>query len=383
MHRDRLKKPLCVVDFGMIHPEGAGISRYLYELLPRMVLQGRGGRFRWRGYGRGAWQLAAMPIPADKRRRIHLRSDWLPYALGRLSSLFFQAPIWSRLDRPALYWGPAHRLPVSLPQATRCVLTIHDLSWRSAPDTMRSITRLFDRGFMGRSIQRADAVVAVSRSIADEVRELYPCDAEKVVAVPSAASLTPSTSTDLADIEPRLSSGRFLLFVGTFEPRKNLRRLLSAHVQCFATHRIPLVLVGGEGWRDASIHSAIREAEGEGRVIRVGRVSDSRLAALYAHAICLVFPSLYEGFGLPLLEAMSTGTPVITSNHGACAEVAADGGLLVDPTSVEEIAAAMNVMVSDQALRDRLAQRAAVVANRYDWDQTATTMLDVFERLLE
>lgn len=382
MRRHDPGKPLCVVDVGVMHPEGAGISRYLHELLPRMVLQRRGSQFRWLGYGRGAWQLPEMGTASGQKNGIHLRSDRFPYALGRLSSLFFQAPIWSCLDRPALYWGPAHRLPVYLPAATRCVLTIHDLSWRSAPETMRPTTRLFDRGFMVRSIKRADAVITVSRSIADEVRELYPFAAEKVVAVPSAASLTPSASTDLADIEPRLSSGQFLLFVGTFEPRKNLRRLLSAHSQCFETHRVPLVLAGSEGWRDASIHSAIREAEGEGRVIRVGRVSDTRLAALYEHAVCLVFPSLYEGFGLPLLEAMSTGTPVITSNRGACAEVAADGGLLVDPTSVDELAAAMNAMVSDSALREWLGKRAAAVAKHYDWDQAATAMIDVFEQLL-
>ena len=383
MHRDNPYKPLCVVDVGMMHPEGAGISRYLHELLPRMVLPPRGCRFRWRGYGRGAWQLAAMQAALGSEHRLDLRSDRLPYALGRLSSLFVQTPIWSRLDRPALFWGPAHRLPVHLPSETRCVLTIHDLSWRSAPETMRPTTRLFDRGFMGRSIRRADAIVAVSRSIAAEVCELYPFAADKVIAVPSAASLTPLTTIELSDIEPRLASGRFLLFVGTVEPRKNVLRLLSAHERCYATHGIPLALAGGEGWHDDSIQSAIREAEVEGRVIRVGRVSDTRLVALYAHAICLVFPSLYEGFGLPLLEAMSTGTPVITSNRGACAEVAADGGLLVDPTSVEEIAAAMDAMMSDPALRDRLAERAIAVAKCYDWEQTATAMLDVFAQLLE
>lgn len=364
-----------------MHPEGAGISRYLHELLPRLLRQPRGPRCRWLAYGRGGWQLAAMHAVSSSQYHLELRGDRLPYALGRLSSLFVQAPVWAHRDRPALYWAPAHRLPLHLPAATRCVVTIHDLCWRSAPETMRQTTRLFDRGFMRRSVQRADAVVTVSKSTADEVCAVYPSAAHKVVTIPSAASITPST-VDLAAVDPRLTSGRFLLFVGTIEPRKNLHRLLSAHALFFATHTIPLVLVGDEGWHDASIQSAISKAEGEGRIIRVGRISDMALGALYEHAICLVYPSLYEGFGLPLLEAMSVGTPVITSNQGACAEVAADAGLLVDPTSVQAIAAAMVAIVTDPTLRGRLSQRAVAVAGQYDWEQTARRMMNVFGQLL-
>jgi len=370
---------LWAVDIGMLHPRGAGISRYLRELLPRMVRLRGGAAVRWCAYGRGPWQLAGLD--AQLVGALALRADHLPDTLGRLTSLAVQLPVWSHLDRPALYWAPAHRLPVFLPSKTRTVLTVHDLCWQFAPETMRLTTRWLDRGLMRPSIERADAIVAVSHATATDLIALCPSAADKTTVIPLASGVA-ATADAPQSVDARLKPMGYVLFVGTCEPRKNLQRLIKAHTLSFARHGLPLVMVGGRGWRSAAIERAIRAGEDAGRLIRLGRLGDGDLAALYAHALCLVFPSLYEGFGLPLLEAMAFGTPVVTSNRGVCREVAGDGGILVNPESVEDIAAAILRMAEEPALRERLAARARLIAQRYDWDTSARAMVDLFDRLL-
>jgi glycosyltransferase involved in cell wall biosynthesis len=373
--------PLWAVDISTLHPRGAGISRYLRALLPRMVRLRGDGEVRWRAYGRGQWQLAGLdPQPAGAAG-IELRADHLPDALGRLTSLAVQIPFWSRRDRPALYWAPAHRLPVSLPPQTRTVLTVHDLCWRFAPETMRLTTRWLDRGLMRPSIARADAIVAISRATATELIALCPSAADKTTVIPLASGMAAPTGAPQS-VDARLKPMGYLLFVGTCEPRKNLQRLIRAHALSFARHGLPLVVVGGQGWRAAGIERALKAGEAVGRLIRLGRVGDGDLAVLYAHARCLMCPSLYEGFGLPLLEAMAFGTPVVTANRGACREVAGEGGILVNPESVEEIAAAILRIVEEPALRNALSGRARQVAARYDWDESAKVMVDLFDRVL-
>src|SRR5690606_12975910 len=148
---------------GTLTASGAGISRYLSALLPRMI-ELAGEDVRWLLYGRSSAQFEAAPGSPHL-----LRGDGLPPDSGRVLSLVTSLPLWAWRDRPAVFWGPAHRLPPGLPAATACVVTIHDLCWLRAPYTMRVSTRWLDRLLMARAVRRADAVIAVSRATADDI----------------------------------------------------------------------------------------------------------------------------------------------------------------------------------------------------------------------
>ena len=350
-----------------------GIGRYLGSVLDAMLAQA-GDRVEWLLYGRGAMAGATWP------ENVRLRSDRLPAHLGRISSLAASMPWWLEQDRPDVFWGPAHRLPLRVPGNVARVVTIHDLCWLKAPQTMRASTRRLDALLMPRALRAADRIVAVSRATAQQLREAFPDAAKKISVVHEAASrMPPPESRDLLAFLGICE--RYVLFVGTTEPRKNLRRLLRAFAQATSDDpRIRLVVAGQPGW---GAEEALRESENADladRVLWLGRIDDGTLATLYRHAECLALPSLYEGFGLPLLEALSHGTPVLTANNSAMPEVAGDAGLLVDPEQVESIADGLRRMLFDAPLRDSLASRATVQAARFSWDKAARETLAVFEQ---
>ena len=170
------------------------------------------------------------------------------------------------------------------------------------------------------------------------------------------------------------------LFVGTLEPRKNLGGLIKAYSQLSAEirDRAHLIIVGGKGWGNVNADTLVRTHGVESTVHIAGKVDDNRLASLYEHAMFLAMPSLYEGFGLPLLEAMAYGTPVLTSNISSMPEVADNAGLLVDPSCAMDIRAGLERMICDAELRADLAKRARLRSDQFSWDQAVNDMSCLF-----
>lgn len=340
-------------------PAGHGIGRYLRALLPRMIEAG-GERWQWTAYARR---------PLDARAGVETRSDGWPDGPGRIASLFLTQPAWARRDLPTLYWGPAHRLPARLPATTASVVTIHDLCWREAPHTMRPGTRWLDRIMMPIAVRRADRVIAVSGASRITLAEAFPSSAGKVRVVHEASDALPAPA-------PRAQWSRYVLAVGTIEPRKNLERL------CQAVARVPgvrLVLAGAMGWGMPSPDRIARQAGLADRCTWLGAVDDATLSTLYAHAECLAMPSLYEGFGLPLLEALSHGTPVLYGNNSSMPEVAGDAGIGVDANGVDSIADGLRRLL---AQRGTFATRAKAQAAKFSWDRAARETLAVFEEAI-
>jgi glycosyltransferase involved in cell wall biosynthesis len=199
--------------------------------------------------------------------------------------------------------------------------------------------------------------------------------AEKAHVIPLAA-----TGNSRSGLLPRPVPNPYYLFVGTLEPRKNLPRLLRAFAAI--KHRDPelkLVLAGDAGWGEQKLEQRIAELSIEDSVVLTGRLDETSLHCYYRHALALVLPSLYEGFGLPLLEAMQYGVPVITSDRSSMPEVAGDAGLLVDPEDVGSISSALTDMLENIPLRTRLAAAAAQQAIRFNWDTSAANTLAVLE----
>jgi glycosyltransferase involved in cell wall biosynthesis len=363
------------IDAGAMHA-GDGIGRYLERMVCAIDAEA-GSDVRWSLYGRG--QVHAQ---AKRLRAARARSDRMPHRVGRTLGIFTSLPAWTRLDRPDVFWGPAHRLPGVAPARTARVVTIHDLCWKLHPGTMRPITRWLDQTLMPRALHGADLILANSLSTRDDLIRHYPQHAERIrVVYPP-----PSPLPDAASAESLAQHGLtapFALFVGTLEPRKNVDGLLVAFAR-LAVERpnCQLAIVGARGWGDDPIERTIVQGGLQGRVVRLGRVDDVLLATLYRHARVLALPSHYEGFGLPLQEAMAVGTPILTSNVSSMPEVAGEAALYVEPGSVESIHSGLRRLFEDDALHARLAQRASEQAARFSRTASARAMLEVFEQAL-
>jgi glycosyltransferase involved in cell wall biosynthesis len=193
----------------------------------------------------------------------------------------------------------------------------------------------------------------------------------------------PAGKLDADDVLARLKiRGPYVLFVGTLEPRKNLVRLVRAYRRV-AAEGFPhaLVLAGPLGWHHESLMRELA-LQGPGEIVMTGEISADELDAVYRAADVFAYPSLYEGFGLPVLEALVRGVPTVASNTSAVPEVSGDAALGVDPRSVRSIAQAISSLVSDVGLADRMAGRARTQAQRFSWDETARLTLQVYERVL-
>jgi len=304
---------------------------------------------------------------------------------GLLRQLWSESylPLWAKRDGVDLFWGPTHRLPRWLPRNMARVVTIHDLVWKYASETMRPLSRLLESYQMPLAVHIADAVVADSQATADVVMEEFCLDIVRLTVVPLGANLTEST----ASFESLRQFGverPYFLFVGTLEPRKNLVNLLAAYASLpeSVKKETMLAIAGGKGWGGVDLQDTITRLD-LGKYVRLlGYVDELALATLYANAQFLAMPSLYEGFGLPLVEAMAHGTPVLTANNSSMPEVAGDAGLLVDAQDIGSIANGLNLLITNEALRKKLAENAKSNAARFNWDESARQLVKVFEKAI-
>jgi glycosyltransferase involved in cell wall biosynthesis len=362
------------VDTRLLSEPTTGIGRYLFEVLSRMVLDGH----EWYLYSHrpiiiGNWSKKNIFVRNMNLRTRVLRMLWAQTIL----------PYWANKDQIDIFWSPSHRIPRYLSSQTSCVVTIHDLVWRYAGETMRPLSRWLDSKLMMEAAIKADMIIAVSNSTARDLiiekKEL----AEKIVVISEGASsnLLISIGGEKQKIEE--STFPYYLFVGTLEPRKNLKRLIEAIslLPKEVKNLAKLLIVGGNGWGGVNVQDLIRQFGVQENVIVLGYVDDVTLANLYLNALFLVMPSLYEGFGLPLVEAMAYGVPALTSNRSSMPEVVGDAGILVDPNDSESISAALSLLLTDHSLLKRLSDNAARRATQFDWNLSAKKTLDIFKEL--
>ena len=288
-------------------------------------------------------------------------------------------PFWAAKDRLDVFWGPTHRLPRALPNKIARVVTIHDLVWKHAGATMRPLNRLAERCFMPDAIRLTDMIMADSQSTADAIASEFPWAQDRVRVVHLGATSLPEPK----GVEALNALGidhPYFLFVGTLEPRKNLCRLLEAYASLNQgiRNQTLLVIAGGKGWGNEDMAALVQLSGLTDSVRLTGYVSEEQLATLYAHARFLAMPSLYEGFGLPLVEAMSFGVPVLTSSNSSLPEVAGDAGILVDAVDTDSIATGLLQMLTDDELRNNLAARAKLNAARFSWAKAARETMEIF-----
>ncbi len=352
-----------------------GIGSYIRQLLPAL--------------GRAAPDLDIRLFHA--RFGSDVPEDWMrAYPDVELSATIRSLyPRWNLFAGPALPPPIADTdvihapLPAAIPPARdgqRLVVTVHDLAFEHEPEMFPSTWKRLYRMGMRAAAKRADTIIAPSRSTADDILAHARVPASKIEVIPEAASL-PGSDGDPDEVAARLGLQQpYLLSVGTLEPRKNLVRLIQAYRKAVVEGGLPhaLVLAGPAGWKPEALMREV-DASGPGRVILTGRLSDADLDVVYRAAWAFAYVSVYEGFGLPVLEAMARGLPVICSNTSSVPEVAGEGALLVDPTSVPDMADAIRRVLADEHVAADLATAGMEQSRRFSWDTAARRTLEVYE----
>lgn len=344
------------------------------------------------GTGRYIRSVEAALLPILGERLVSIRSRFAaphagPRTAGAMGRTLVRDLWWHQagVERAARRVGadllhlPAATGPVRGHLPT--VVTIHDLSVLHTPQNFRPWFRNYACIVIPRLARRAARVITVSETARQDIMEHLGLPEERVVAVPNGVDGRYRQATSSRkDLPPR-----YVLSVGTLEPRKNLVRLFEAVrllAERPATRDIVLVHAGGYGWLADDIVRAAHSPALRGRVGLLGYVTQENMASLYGQARLLAYPSLFEGFGLPVLEAMASGCPVVTSDRSSLPEVAGDAAVLVDPESVEAIAEGIGRVWEDDALAADLRARGLERARLFSWERTARLTADVYESVL-
>jgi alpha-1,3-rhamnosyl/mannosyltransferase len=363
-----------------------GIGNYIVHLCA--ALAAKGDVDAWSFY-RDHWRHEPPTPPGGGRpgqtavsRARDLVKPWIPYRRELREAV--QRVIFGRGARShgiELYHEPNF---VPIRSDIPFVVTIHDLSWLRYPETHPpDRVRWLERG-IPRTLREARAVLVVSDFIRQDVLAKFGVrpDFVHTTHLGVSAMFRPHTPAETADTLRGfgLAHGSYILTVGTIEPRKNVRHVLAAYGNLPATlrGRFPLVIAGARGWRDADLKTELRQQARRGEIRFLGHVAQEALPQLYAGAALFVFPSLYEGFGLPPLEAMASGVPVIASNRASIPEVVGEAAQLIDPEDPEDTAGKIEALLNDTQARSELADRGLMRAGAFTWSSCAEATTRVY-----
>jgi glycosyltransferase involved in cell wall biosynthesis len=354
----------------------AGVSNYVEALLAHLGMIDQ--RNRYTIYTTRGIDRAALGLPPN----FAVRPSRLPTINPRVRIPWEQllAPILLRLERADVFHGVLNVAPLFCPAPS--VITIHDLAFLSFPQTFRRLNRTYLTWATRMSARRAARILAVSEATRQEIVRLLGIPPEKIVVTYDACDtrFVPPTPAALAAFRARMGlPERFILFVSTLEPRKNLPTLLDAYARIARSTDAPLIIGGGKGWLYDEIFAKAERLNLGDRVRFAGFLDAHDLPLWYAAATVFTLPSLYEGFGMPLLEAMSCGTPVVTTTSSSLPEVVGDAGLTVPPTDADALGAALLRLLDDAELRAELRERGLRQARRFSWRETAERTLAAYQ----
>lgn len=361
-----------------------GISEYVFELLKQFSEnreQKTGNKFE-------------IYLKQEPEKNFPSQSKTWQYKVFGPSRLWTQIALPAHLflerQKPDVFFSPAHYAPRFSPVPT--VVSIMDLAFFHFPElfTKKDLNQL--KSWTGYSVKKAKKIITISQASKDDIIKLYGVEPEKIAVIypgiKNNVSLTPhiypmnelKTKYDISD--------NFLLFVGTLQPRKNITRIIEAFSKIIKQKKendedLQLVIIGRKGWHYDEILAAPEKYGVKDQVKFLDFVPDEDLALFYRHAKAFVWPSLYEGFGLPVLEAMKFGCPVITSKVSSLPEAGGDAALYVDPENTEEIKTAIEKVLTDKKLRDEMTEKGKKQVAKFSWKKAATETLQVLEDVAE
>lgn len=320
--------------------------------------------------------------PAAVPDRVRWVSSRLPtgHAPGRIVWEQCVAPVAAARAGLDVLFCPVNVVPLACPVPS--IVTVHDLAFLVYPEAFHAAKRRYLTAMTRLSVQRARRVIAVSAHTRDDLVHHFGVRPERVTVIPNAADARFRPATDPEAVarfkQANNLPDRFILFVGTLEPRKNLRRLIEAFTLLAADDTATkLVIVGASGWLTSDLAPLVQAHGLTDRITFTGYISDGDLPSWYQAATVFCYPSLYEGFGLPVLEAMACGTPVVTSRASSIPEVTGDAALLVDPTDVPGLARAVQSVLADESRQQEMSEAGIARSHTFSWERTAAAMLDV------
>jgi glycosyltransferase involved in cell wall biosynthesis len=365
-----------------------------------------------RGIGNFVYNLLAelARLPGDEQyiayvddvQAAKLAPDDPRFVIRRIGPRFY--PLWEqvslpliiRRDRLDILHCPANTAPLFLPKHLKLVVTIHDVMFL-LPTTIlpqssslyQRAGRLYYRLLAPRAAEQATYITTVSKHSMRDIAEKLHVPNEKIRVIYESGNIQCrriENSSTVAEVKKRYSiEGPFIFALGALDPRKNTMGILHsfAYLKQQTTLPIRLVVAGLTPEAKNKFHALILDMNLDGQVVLLGFIPEYELVALYNGAVVFVYPSLYEGFGMPVLEAMACGTPVVTSSAGSIPEVAGKAALFVDPKNPEEIANAILQIVSDASLRERMIEQGVEQAKRFSWEKTAQQMLEIYRETVE
>jgi glycosyltransferase involved in cell wall biosynthesis len=373
------------IDYTAAMRQGAGIGAYVRNLVAALLMQDANDRYTLLTSGRPT-DGYQFPTAANVRGR----SIFIPDRYLNILWYRWRAPIPATLFSGAtdIYHGPDFVLPPLTPKV-RKVVTIHDLAFLEHPEYAVPSLAAYLRKVVPEAVAAADVVATVSSEVSRTLIEHFQTPREKLMVIPNGVSpyfrritdpLLLNATRHKFDLKHPLVLG-----VGTLEPRKNHAGLIKAFYQAQKKKNGPamLALAGGPGWLYEETRNLVAELKLERKVRFLGRVTDLELITLYSMADVFAFPSFFEGFGVPPLEAMACGAPVITSNVSSLPEVVGDAALLVDPRNIAALAQAIQTLLENEQLRADLVQKGYLQAQKYTWDMSARRMLQVYQKLYD
>jgi glycosyltransferase involved in cell wall biosynthesis len=366
-----------------------GTERYSLAIIRHLLRLPAATTHRWRMYTREAVEPSLFGAEGLENVEIRVLSATRLWTHRALS--------WEVVrHRPDVLFVPAHVIPLLPPPLLPpSVVTIHDVGYRHYPDAHTRSQRIYLDGSTRWSAVAAQRIIAVSQFTADDLMRFYGVDPSKIsvvyeavisdqLSVISPQSSVPSHQSPVPSPQSPIPNPHYALYVGTIQPRKNLARLIEAYARLVKRHHVEwdLVLAGKRGWLSDELYTAAVQHGVGDRVHFPGYLPDDIVDEWMAGALFFVFPSLFEGFGLPVLEAQQKGIPVMTSYHSSLPEVAGDAAILVDPTDVDAIADAMLRLSQDEALRQKLIAAGYENVARFSWEKAAQETLAVLEKAM-
>lgn len=317
----------------------------------------------------------------------------LPPSFTRKLPASLWTPLWRQIflaqqiqkTEMDLFWSPRHVLPWTKIPHIPYLLTINDVVWKVCPETMDKKSYYHEKLLVPHSINNAAAIICISETTKHDLMRFLHVPENKIhvtyLAPIHTTSRQPFDSTykTLHDNKP------FILALGTQEPRKNHQRLIEAYAKLPATLRnaFKLIIVGKKGWGNTQLTTLVDELNLKACISIYDYLSEDIVSYLLQQATCLAFPSLYEGFGLPLVEAMAMGTAVLTSNNGAMAEITQDAAIHIDPYNVNSLTEGLKMLLENHGLRQRLEEKGLERAKLFSWHKTAEKFNAIVRSLLK
>lgn len=367
----------------------SGVSQYAANLLTAILRLDRQNDY-YLFYN--SWQNLDKRLGVFVREGVHLVGRHIP---NKIFNYFCQKLLaFPKIDRLLggvdVFFSP-HFNFTSLSPATKKIVTVHDLSFLRHPEFF-SVRKNFWHQALGikKTLREADQIVAVSENTKNDIVELVGVNPEKITVIYSGLNFDYNSPRDEISSEEEAVkflqahglSGRLILYLGTIEPRKNIINLITAYNSLREKGEdyldVKLVLAGAKGWKSRGIYRAWQRSHYQNDIIFLGYISQKERDILYSKSLVFAYPSFYEGFGFPPLEALAKGLPVICSNVSSLPEVVSEAAILINPQSVEEMVAALEAVITDEALRKVLIAKGLVRAQEFSWDKAAQSYLNIF-----